>query len=116
MKNTITSNIISTNKTFSASEAESFKRMIETPLGSRVVRPPFGSLFHELIDKNMDSEFFMLWKKYAFECFLDQNNKPWDSRFIPLSVDIVGIDSTAGVIVGIIQFQGFEADISTGGF
>jgi phage baseplate assembly protein W len=116
MGNTITSNIMPTNKIFSASEAESFSRMIETPLGSRVVRPYFGSLHHELIDKNMDSGWLMLWKKYTFECFLDENNKPWDSRFTPLSVSITSIDSTAGVVVGNIQFEGFEADISTGGF
>lgn len=100
---------------FSASEEESFNRIITTAKGSRVVRPFFGSLIHELIDKNMDEEWKMLFSKYLIECFYDENYNPWDMRLIPKRVKIVNIDATNGSVNASIDFDE-EITISIGGF
>ena len=34
-------------------------RVLTTPLGSRVMRPHFGSRLHELIDRSIDSSFML---------------------------------------------------------
>lgn len=100
---------------FTASEEESFNRIITTAKGSRVVRPFFGSLIHELIDKNMDEEWKMLFSKYLLECFYDENHNPWDMRLIPKRVKIISIDVTNGSVNASIDFDE-EITISIGGF
>uniref|UniRef100_UPI004047C21B hypothetical protein n=1 Tax=Aliarcobacter sp. TaxID=2321116 RepID=UPI004047C21B len=100
---------------FTASEEESFNRIITTAKGSRVVRPFFGSLIHELIDKNMDEEWKMLFSKYLLECFYDENHNPWDMRLIPKRVKIISIDATNGSVNASIDFDE-EITISIGGF
>jgi uncharacterized protein len=100
---------------FTASEEESFNRIITTAKGSRVVRPFFGSLIHELIDKNMDEEWKMLFSKYLLECFYDENHNPWDMRLIPKRVKIISIDATNGSVNASIDFDE-EITINIGGF
>ena len=36
---------------------EAIKRVLITPLGSRVMRPEFGSELYKLVDRNFDEEF-----------------------------------------------------------
>ena len=104
------------NSFFTVSEMASFKRMIETPLGSRVIRPKFGSLIHELIDMNMDEEFRMLLTRYLLLCFYDENNDPWDERLRPTSVDLVSIDATDGKCTARVNFPDDGIEINLGGF
>jgi hypothetical protein len=77
--------------TYTKSEEDSFKRILETPLGSRVMRPNFGSNLFELIDKPMDGEFKMFFSRYLLDAFFNENDEPWDERLIPLSVKITDI-------------------------
>ena len=44
----------------------SIKRILTTPLGSRVLEPTFGSRLHELIDKRIDKTWGMLFTRYVF--------------------------------------------------
>jgi len=104
------------NSSFTISEEKSFKRIIETPLGSRVIRPKFGSLLHELIDKNMDDEFRMLLSSYLLDCFYDENHKAWDERLKPNSVELISLDSTNGFVGVRINFGNDVVELNLGGF
>ena len=101
---------------FGVSMDKSFTRMTTTPLKSRTLRPTFGSRMHELIDKVMDEKWRLLFRKYLFECFFDENNEPWDKRFKAKSVDIVSVDSITGSVIARINFEGFEVQTQMGGF
>ncbi|AXH14373.1 baseplate assembly protein [Malaciobacter mytili LMG 24559] len=105
-----------TTSVFCVSMQKSFTRMTTTPLKSRTLRPNFGSRMHELIDKVMDERWKLLFKKYLFECFFDENNEPWDKRFKVRSVDIVSIDILTGSVRARINFEGFEIETQMGGF
>ena len=87
------------------SREKSFKRMIETPLGTRVYLPHFGSRIHELIDKTMNQKWVLLFQKYLYECFFDENWEPWDDRLIPDGVTITSYDEKEAAITCEIKFQ-----------
>lgn len=101
---------------FSAKEEESFKRIITTAIGSRVMRPHFGSRLYELVDRSMDEEFRMLFSKYLLECFYDENFEPWDERLIPKRVKILNVDTTKGSMESSIEFENRNIEFSLGGF
>jgi phage baseplate assembly protein W len=113
---TIVSTIHISSKQYTVSEMASFKRMIETPLGSRVLRRTFGSLIHELIDMNMDDEFRMLLTNYLLSCFYDEDNNPWDERLKPNSVDLINIDASDGLVFVRVNFEDSEIELNLGGF
>ena len=46
---------------------ESIIRILRTPLGSRVMRPYYGSRLYELRDRKFDDKFKALATKYIFE-------------------------------------------------
>lgn len=104
------------NKTFSVSENKSFNRMIGTPIKSRTLREYFGSSIHTLIDKTMDEEWKLLFRKYLFECFFDENNKPWDERLVAKSVDIIDVDTLTGSVIAQINFKDFTVETTMEGF
>lgn len=113
---TIETQIKTVNKTFSVNEEESFHRMIATPLGSRVLRPSFGSSMHELIDRNMDEHWKLLFRKYLFECFFAPDNTPWDERIVPTGVSLDDLDTTKGEVEATISFEDFELTTTLKGF
>ena len=49
------------------STEEAIKRVLMTPLGSRVMRPNFGSRLFELIDKTFNSDFILDAIHYTYE-------------------------------------------------
>lgn len=56
------------------STEESIKRVLETPLGSRIMRPQFGSRLFELIDKSIDEEWVLNAIAYTYEAI--EKNEP----------------------------------------
>ena len=46
---------------------EAIKRVLTTPLGSRIMRPEFGSLLYTLVDRNFDNEFRLDAISYTYE-------------------------------------------------
>lgn len=54
--------------------SESINRILKTPLGSRVMRPEFGSLLYTLMDREYDEEFRAKATKYTFEAI--STNEP----------------------------------------
>lgn len=101
---------------FSASEEESFNRIMTTALGSRVVRPHFGNLLYTLIDKTMNEEWMLDFRRFTLEAFFDENYKAWDKRLVPVGVSLSKIDATAGTVNATINFEDFDIEIGMGGF
>lgn len=54
---------------------ESIKDILITPLGSRVMRPSYGSLLYTLIDKKIDDDFRLKLTQYASEAITK-----WEKR------------------------------------
>ncbi len=101
---------------FSATEEESFMRIITTPKGSRVVRPYFGSDVYMLVDNTMDEEWKMKLSKYVLECFFDENHSPWDKRLVPKSVKITRVDTVLNTVDVVVDFQDTKIEFNMGGF
>jgi len=63
------------------------KRIIETPLGSRVMLPDFGCDLFRLVDKTMDEKYRLLFIAYTFEAFWDtKNGVLWDKELEPYQI------------------------------
>ena len=63
------------------------KRIVETPLGSRVMLPEFGSNLFELVDKTMDERYRLLYIAYTFQAFWDTSNGVlWDKELEPVQI------------------------------
>lgn len=54
---------------------KSITRILETPLGSRVMEPTFGSELYLLIDRKLDDMWNLLFIKYVFEAI-----STWEKR------------------------------------
>lgn len=65
-----------------------FNRLVMTPLHSRIMLYPFGSLIHTIIDKTVTATNLLFFKKYLFDCFFDNNGDLWDKDFDPVSIVI----------------------------
>ena len=72
--------------------AKRAKRIIETPLGSRVMLPHFGSNLFELIDKEVNNEWRLNFIAYVFEAFYDSTEGClWDAELEPRQVNFTNI-------------------------
>ena len=60
---------------YQASLEESLKRILETPLGSRVMLPEFGSKLYLLADRRLDEGFKLDFYRYVAEAI-----ERWESR------------------------------------
>jgi uncharacterized protein len=81
---------------------DSIAKILNTPRGSRVMRPEYGSLLHELIDRRFDEE----WKLDAVGFVYDAIEK-WEKR-IKLKKIIPEINN------GKISIEVIYEDIETG--
>ncbi|EPQ8291109.1 GPW/gp25 family protein [Campylobacter jejuni] len=54
---------------------ESIKDILTTPLGSRVMRPDYGSLLYTLIDRKIDDDFRVKLTRYTAEAI-----SKWEKR------------------------------------
>lgn len=67
---------------------ESIKDILQTPLGSRVMLPEYGSRLYELIDKKIDDEFRANLSWYVIEAV-----EKWEKRIKIDEVKLVSLDS-----------------------
>lgn len=81
---------------YKVSLINSINRILKTPLGSRVMRPEFGSKLYELRDRTFNDTFKVLATKYIFEAI--NKNEP---RARVQSVDF-NINAVSGKISFII--------------
>ena len=106
--NTQVSSTLATNFTtadtqttkFYVSIAESIQTILSTPLGSRVMLPEFGSNLHLLIDKKVDDEWIIDFRRYVTDAI--EKNEP---RVILSKIDIKNIDATTGKVIFNLYFD-----------
>lgn len=79
---------------YAVSIADSINRILKTPLGSRVMRPLYGSKLYELRDRTFDERFKTLATKYIFEAI--NKNEP--------RVRVQSVDFNINVVSGKISF------------
>ncbi len=68
MNLTINSGSLTSSKLFLNTPEQSLRDMIETPLGSRIMRPYYGSEFYRLIDKTLNDVWVLQAKKAILQC------------------------------------------------
>ena len=79
-----------------ATLAQRATRILETPLGSRVMLPNFGSNLFELVDKTINEEYKIRFIAYTHEAFYDlENGKLWDKELEPKQVLFNSVDDKA---------------------
>lgn len=66
---------------------ESIKDILQTPLGSRVMLPEYGSRLYELIDKKIDDEFRANLSWYVIEAV-----EKWEKRIKIDEVKLVSLN------------------------
>lgn len=66
---------------------ESIKDILQTPIGSRVMLPEYGSRLYELIDKRVDDEFRALLSWYVIEAV-----QRWEKRVNIQEVKLISFD------------------------
>ena len=69
---------------------EAIKRVLLTPLGSRVMRPNFGSRLFELIDKPFDAEYKLDAISYTYEA-IEQNLKNIKIKAVEVAKNVVNL-------------------------
>jgi phage baseplate assembly protein W len=79
------------------STQEAIARVLTTPLGSRVMRPKFGSELYKLIDKPLSEEFKIDAMHYVYEAI--ENN---------LNIDITKVEATKEKITVFYKENGKE--------
>ena len=106
--NTQVSSTLATNFTtadtqttkFYVSIAESIQTILSTPLGSRVMLPEFGSNLHLLIDKKVDDEWIIDFRRYVTDAI--EKNEP---RVILSKIDIKDINAITGKVIFNLYFD-----------
>ncbi len=82
---------------------ESLKRILETPKGSRVMLPDFGSDLYTLIDKRVDKKWFLLFMLYCFEAIGKYEPRIKLKRALPK------VDGVSGEIKVTLEFEHIES-------
>jgi phage baseplate assembly protein W len=103
VSSTLATNFITTDvqKTkFYISITESIQNILSTPLGSRVMLPEFGSNLHLLIDKKVDDEWIIDFRRYVTDAI--EKNEP---RVILNKIDIRDIDAITGKVIFNLYFD-----------
>lgn len=71
------------------------KRIIETPLGSRVMLPTFGSNLFELVDKTINDEYKLRFISGTFQAFYNtEENVLWDRDLEPQQIIFNNVNYT----------------------
>lgn len=78
---------------------ESITRILKTPLGSRVMRPEFGSELYTLRDRKFDEKFKALATKYIYEA-INKNEPRVSITSIEFKIKPVG-----GVVIFVVNIE-----------
>jgi len=88
---------------YQASIEKSIERILKTPIGSRVMRPEFGSNLFELIDKRPDDAWQMDCIRYTYEAINKWEPRVKVEKVIPEKVKLINKEgNTEKVIYGIV--------------
>ncbi|CUV65231.1 putative phage-related baseplate assembly protein (GPW-like) [Sulfurovum sp. enrichment culture clone C5] len=83
---------------------DSIKRILLTPLGTRVMLPTFGSKLHTLIDKRADQTWKLLFISYVYEAL-----KKWEPR-AKIRKAIPNIDAVSGEVTISLELESADAN------
>jgi len=77
---------------------EIIHRVLTTPLGSTVMRPWFGSLLFELVDKTVDDEWILDATRYTYEAIerYEENKKNYPSMSKEPEIIVKKVQITMG--------------------
>ena len=81
---------------------EAIKRVLITPLGSRIMRPTFGSRLYELVDRTFNTEYILDAISYTYEA-IEKNLK---------NIKIKSVDVAKNVINLIVEDEEGELNVS----
>jgi len=87
---------------YKVSITDSINRILKTPLGSRTMRPKFGSLLYTLRDREFNDEYRLLAKKYTYEAI-----SKYEPRTVVANVDFK-IKPVSGVVILVITLANGE--------
>ena len=94
-----TSNLTS-DKVYLNTPEQSLNDMIETPKGSRVMLPTYGSAFYKLVDMVMNDIWIIKAKKAILECTsCEESLQLWDERVEIKSLKISIVNNEAEIEV-----------------
>jgi len=69
---------------------EAIKRVLITPLGSRVMRPEFGSRLFELVDRTFNTEYKLDAISYVYEA-IEKNLKNIKIKSVDVAKNVVSL-------------------------
>ena len=96
----ISTSTLTSNKVYLNNPEQSLNNMIETPKGSRTMRPLYGSEFYKLVDTVMNDIWVLKAKKMILECIKNPiTDELWDKRVDIKSLTITIVDSEANIEV-----------------
>ncbi len=87
--------------------SESIRRIMITPVGSRVMMPLYGSRLFELVDRTVDDEWVLDATRYIYEAV--ENNEP---RVVIKKVDVLRGDVVSIRIL--YEEEGIESVVNMG--
>ncbi|WP_324171983.1 hypothetical protein [Sulfurimonas sp.] len=96
----ISTNTLTSDKVYLNTPEQSLNNMIETPKGSRTMRPLYGSEFYKLVDVVMNDIWVLKAKKMILECTKNTlTQELWDERVEIKGLTITIVDSKADIEV-----------------
>ena len=84
---------------FDVSIADSYADIFTTPKGSVIMLPEFGCDLNELIDKRMDDEWLIDFRRAIKDATI------WETRKLLKDIEILKVDSVAGVVSFRLKFD-----------
>jgi len=96
----ISTSTLTSDKVYLNTPEQSLNDMIETPKGSRVMLPTYGSAFYKLVDMVMNDLWVIKAKKAILECTrCEESLELWDERVEIKSLTIVVVNNEAKIEV-----------------
>lgn len=98
MSQNITFSLTASSEGFEVSIIESFENIFTTPKNTVTMLPEFGCDFHELIDRRIDDEFLIDYRRVLMDASI------WETRKVLESVRVLDVDAVNGSIATRLNF------------
>jgi phage baseplate assembly protein W len=92
MSQQVTFSLTAKSDGFEVSIIESYANIFTTPKNTVAMLPEFGCDFHELIDRRIDDEFLIDYRRVLMDASI------WETRKVLESVRVVDVDAINGSI------------------
>jgi phage baseplate assembly protein W len=98
MATEITFSLLAKSDGFEVSIVESYANIFTTPKNTVTMLPEFGCGFHELIDRPMDDDFLIDYRRHIIDATV------WEPRKTLDSVKVVAMDAVKGTVKTLFNF------------